>query len=287
MLIELKLSDPRLEPAYHITLISPRFINIGALTRPDGHLHIRVKELGIVPDEYENHCNAWRAFPQYVAEPLGRCVDGEWEIFVVRGIPHRSVPAGAVASGTSSLVSELVAFMNASSKSARVATPRESHTAMLRRIHERTNDLICAEIVAEWIAAEPLDELPHIQQHGDFVVNNLGLTDSGLCVFDWEDYGRIALPGFDLCTLLASDAKFDPDAMRNLIPRTGHGTNVYADLLDQACPKIGLTPETFLKLIPLYLVMFLDLKRDHQNYGNAIRHLLLTAIHAARTGAQI
>ena len=48
-------------------------------------------------------------------------------------------------------------------------------------------------------------------QHGDLVMNNLGLRPAGnLIIFDWEDFGAVALPGLDLFTLefsLEHDAK--------------------------------------------------------------------------------
>jgi hypothetical protein len=287
MLRERNLLGPEVEPAYSITLITPHILNISAFTSADNYYHVRVKEIGILPHEYENHCSARQAFPRYVPEPLGRRVSGEWDIFVVRGVPHRSVPAGSIAGGRGTLIPELVGFIDASSKGAKVARAPEPHTAALRRIHERTVDPVCAEIVTEWMASEQLDKLPHILQHGDFVVNNLGLADSRLVVFDWEDFGRIVLPGFDLCTVLASDAAFDRDALRAIITPARNGPDPYAELLDGACPAIGLTPEMFRKLIPLYLVIFLALKSDHQNYGGAIRQLVRTAIHGVRGGSEI
>ena len=47
-----------------------------------------------------------------------------------------------------------------------------------------------------------LQTLPPLPQHGDLVLNNLGLRpDRGLVVFDWEDYAATSLPGLDLFTL--------------------------------------------------------------------------------------
>ena len=34
--------------------------------------HIKIKEGGTFPAEYENYCNASKAFPRHVPEPLGR-----------------------------------------------------------------------------------------------------------------------------------------------------------------------------------------------------------------------
>ncbi len=38
--------------------------------------------------------------------------------------------------------------------------------------------------------------LPDQPQHGDLVINNMGLGASGLVNFDWEDFGRLNLLAF-------------------------------------------------------------------------------------------
>jgi thiamine kinase-like enzyme len=52
-----------------------------------------------------------------------------------------------------------------------------------------------------WVENVELRELPEVPQHGDFVHNNLGRARDTLYVFDWEDYGKVCLPGFDLAML--------------------------------------------------------------------------------------
>jgi hypothetical protein len=283
MLRDRRILDSRGEPVYSITLISQQILNISTFTSANSYLHVRVKELGILPDEYEKHCSAWRAFPDYVPEPLGRSVNGEWEIFVVRGIPHRSVLAGSIAVGKRGLIPQLARFIDESTIGARVANPVESHTNFLGRVLARTSDPVCSEIIADSIASKEIDKLPHVYQHGDFVVNNLGLAAAGLVVFDWEDFARIELAGFDLCTLIASDTAFDPNVLRQIMLCNGRAGERYSKLLNEACASIGLEPQMFRRLIPLYLAIFLDLKSDRQNYGPAIRQLVRKAIH--RVGA--
>lgn len=269
------------EPGFNISLISGDQLNLQAFTRSGAHFHTRVKQRGVVPAEYEKCCEGWRSFPQYAPEPLGRYFRDRWEIILVRGVSHRRVCLGDIASNRQGLIEELIAFFSASCEAGHVAQPVEPHRAFLRSVQERATDQNCAAIVNRWLAVDELDRLPHIAQHGDFAVNNLGLRDSGLVVFDWEDFGRVALPGFDLCTVVASDSGLNPERLRAVMQGAGPQSDLYQHLLQKACSVIGLTPELFRRLIPLYLAIFLDLKRD---YGEAIRVAVRKLIREVHVG---
>jgi hypothetical protein len=276
ILRERKLLEPGDEPGYNITLIGEHRINIAAFARSGAFFHVKVKECGHSPSEYSNYCNASRSFPKYVPEILGHDFRNAREVIVIRGIPHRHVPHGDLAADRHGLVREVISFVAASSAGARIATPVEPHQAFLRQVEACAADPVCAAIAREWIASRHLDGLPHIQQHGDFVMNNLGATRAGLVVFDWEDFGRVALPGLDLCTLVASDTGFSADQLRAIMRGDNRLAPAYAELIDRSCPLIGLTPQLFRQLIPLYLVIFLDLKR---RYGKAIGQVVGKLIH--------
>jgi len=259
------------EPSYSIALVSELVANIRASTHNGAFFHIRLKRVGDSPVEYANLCNAWQTFPRHAPEPLGQYFEDDWEIIVVRGIRHRLVSRGSVARDSHGVVREIVSFLEASGTGARVAEPVESHREFLQHVLERATDSTCAAIVREWITNGRLDVLPHIRQHCDFVIGNLGLTADGLVVFDWEDFGRIELPGFDLCTLLASDAGLDANRLFAIIRGGDQRVGAYAELLERGCPAIDMRPDLFRQLIPLYLVIFLDLKRA---YGKAIRGVI-------------
>lgn len=48
-------------------------------------------------------------------------------------------------------------------------------------------------------------ELPQLPQHGDFCVDNLLVRPDGrIVVIDWEEFGAVRLPAYDLLTLFAS-----------------------------------------------------------------------------------
>jgi hypothetical protein len=104
------------------------------------------------------------------------------------------------------------------------------------------------------------------RQHCDFVANNLGVAGSRLVVFDWEDFGRISLPGLDLCTLVVSCVNGDTDIV------LANGGSALANrcsiFVNPACAALDMDVSLFWRLVPLYLLTFLYLKNT---YGRDIR----------------
>lgn len=48
---------------------------------------------------------------------------------------------------------------------------------------------------------EPFN-FPKIPQHGDFFISNVLYNSGEICILDWEDFGQICIPGYDLYFLL-------------------------------------------------------------------------------------
>lgn len=123
-----------------------------------------------------------------------------------------------------------------------------------------------------------LPQLPALAQHGDLVINNLGLRNGRhLVVFDWEDFGSVALPGLDLFTLEYSFGQVAAWARAN---RKACDSSRVVDsaALEEA---LGLDPGTASRLrLPCALV-FRYLKR---NYGPEIQVRLDQYIRALASG---
>ena len=107
--------------------------------------------------------------------------------------------------------------------------------------------------------------LPAMPQHGDLVLNNLGLTaDGAVVVFDWEDFGMSSLPGLDLFTFELSMAA-DPTL---LLECRRHASVAAQRFTRQACAAMGIDVPTYEALTPVYALVFRFLKR---NYGPGVR----------------
>lgn len=100
-----------------------------------------------------------------------------------------------------------------------------------------------------------LSALPPTAQHGDLVVNNLGLSEQGrLVIFDWEDWGAIDLPGLDLFTMEFS---------------LGTLWTKRLEVRRSWCDALGIEEALYHELLPGYALVFRYLKR---NYGVSIQH---------------
>lgn len=112
---------------------------------------------------------------------------------------------------------------------------------------------------------QALQTLPPIPQHGDLVLNNLGLRpDRELVVFDWEDYDAVALPGLDLFTL-------DYSIRQDLNPRlVSELSTVSTRALDigRLAAALGLSRQLYEELKLSYALVFRYLKR---NYNAEVR----------------
>jgi len=272
---ELNLLDPGDEPVYDVAISSPAMYNIGAFTARGNFFHVKVKNIGHLPEEYRNCRNAWEAFPRYAPKPLGNYLRGGWEILVVRGIRHRALSSHGLKGSGREVRQEIVRYLRFAARTAPVLQPTEPHAAALGRLQARETDPACLSVLRQWLRSDALASLPCIRQHGDFVVNNLGTTGSGLVVFDWEDFGRVCLPGFDLCTLLASEVRFDPVQLRMMMDADGRFPAVYRELIEAGSAAAGVESGLFRRMMPLHLVVFLDMKRS---YGPAIVDRVKTAL---------
>jgi hypothetical protein len=100
--------------------------------------------------------------------------------------------------------------------------------------------------------------LPRNPQHGDLWTGNLGLADGRLVVFDWEDYGRLQIPGFDLHTLLAALPR----------PRSRGASERRRRFEAMAVGWCGLDAQGFDQLRPVHALAFRLLK---DRYGRSVR----------------
>lgn len=115
---------------------------------------------------------------------------------------------------------------------------------------------------------EMLKSFPVIPQHGDLAINNMAKACTGLVLFDWEDYGFVTVPGFDLCVLLASGCNFDLSELILQIENDIYKAN-QKSFLYPVIDGLGLHASQLLDLILIQLIIFYQLKTQ-LGYGSDV-----------------
>lgn len=125
-----------------------------------------------------------------------------------------------------------------------------------------------AALALRWLSGPAMNlarSLPDMPQHGDLVLNNVGVCGpKRIVLFDWEDFGVSSLPGLDLFTFELSLAD---DPAKLLEMRRAEVLSVSEHKV-AACRAIGMDLADFHALTPVYALVFRYLKR---NYGPWVR----------------
>jgi hypothetical protein len=125
-----------------------------------------------------------------------------------------------------------------------------------------------------------LKTLPALPQHGDLVINNLGLRPGReLVIFDWEDYGAVNLPGLDLFTL---ENSVHQDLARRSRYRSSQMSIPALDI-GRLCDALGLSQDLYRELRLGHALVFRYLKR---NYSSEVRAGLDLLINGLATGQE-
>ena len=256
---------------YQIGLTQGDTVWLDVFRRDGSYLHVKAAEFITLREEARVYADAFSRHGEYMPEPLGFTTFEGWELLISEGVEHRPLHPNplAHAAGASHVAREIWRYFAAASRAPRDDDPRHAHESLLARLRQTFRDSQLAPLVAQWSSDASLRELAAlgaVAQHGDFVANNLGMTRRGLRVFDWEDFGKVSLPGFDVCTLAVSFAnEIAPDVVMR---RDGPLASRVDAFVAPACKSIGIDLDVFWRLVPLYLLAFLHLK---QGYATAVR----------------
>lgn len=205
---------------------------------------------------------ASRCHPEQAPRFVGHHVQGSLEVLVSRAVQFRSVTAtmtksrrdaAAVKTGLLSYFARTRALAGAESA---------THARWLDEVegYFATHALHALAEPALHRLRLRLGELPATHQHGDLVVNNLGLGPAReLIVFDWEDFGVVALPGLDLFTL---EQAFEHEA--ELAAAKGQRSTPQRMLdVPGCCAAMGLPPGLYDELRLVYALIFRYIKRGY------------------------
>jgi hypothetical protein len=215
--------------------------------------------------EFENLCHAYARVPALVPRPLHFGLLGDAWTLWMQGVPgwrfsasERYPPAML-----RSLV-EAVAGMHNAFRSSGDGTEPDRHRRMVleplqtvarfgESVSVRTG---CADVTAK-CSAEWFNSIPVIPQHGDLFPSNVVTYGKRWSLLDWESFGKIDLPFYDLFTLLLS------------LLRTGGQTPEQWEsslktqaptLIEAYARRLGLSTAGVARLLPLALVNWFHLQ---------------------------
>jgi hypothetical protein len=264
---DLKLVGDGRRPRYNIVITKGASYVIEAHPGNDVFYHIKATEMDRenIRSCFEATRRARRVFDDFVPEPMACLRKGQWEVFVSEGVHFEPLRRDELLSSAGSRFKQVINLFSCESREARIpATVPHSRfliADVLGRIGRADLEAVIQPFLSGVLLGE-MDRLPHVCQHGDLVMNNLGVRREGLVVFDWEDFGRLTLPGVDVLTLLLSLTDFDGRLMRSIMKSSPAGGK-YQALLMGACQALAMDPTLFRRLVPLYLLEFLYLKYDY------------------------
>jgi len=270
-LSELGVLEPASHTRFQFGLTKGDTLWIDAYVDLRRYFHVKASEIVSLREEARIYADAAAWFAELMPRSLGYCIRDGWDIFVTEGVPHRQFFPDDVLNRrrATTWIPAVCRFFERSRLDPEGSARGEDCGRLLASLETAFKDTAFGSVLAPWTSGpgqRELEALGAIRQHCDFVPNNIGVTDSGLVVFDWEDFGKVSLPGLDLCTLVVSCVNGDFDAL------SANGGRALAErcstFVDPACRALGIDSSLFWRLMPLYLLTFLHLK---SGYGRDVR----------------
>lgn len=254
------------DKSIHLTHGTAQWMLLGRDGKPE--CFVKFSDRSSLGIEAARCAAAARRFPGLAPEYLGHASRGDLEVLVTRAVVFRAMNASLMRSRryTDVMGDGLELYFGQMRAHGRPASPRaawhEEYAAYYETHPARPLAMRCLDKLLSTLSAVSAQD-----QHGDLVVNNLGLSSNRkLAIFDWEDYGAVDVPGLDLFTLHISMA----DALRPPRPgaRAMPDPRAVGLDIDRMCRASGLPRRAYDELHLAYAFVFRFLKR---NYGPDIR----------------
>ena len=268
-LIDAGLAAPQSRLTYNVVLSTGDALSMEVNDPEHGWYHVKASRYRDLSEQFARYCLARARFQTRTPEPLAHVRLGGWSILMAHATDHRSVGAGDLAGApeSSRLGGDLIDFFAVARAHAPADSKEPSHEAFMSEVRTYLSAYpgISRKVLASLATLDRslLADIPHIPQHGDFVLNNLGRAHGRLLVFDWEDYDASRLAGFDIFMMSLSVAGMNESSAR-MIQQTEDPSGHPWSFAQDACVTSGLAYSTFRAAVPIYLLTFRYLK---QNYG--------------------
>ena len=229
--------------------------------KPARHIVVKVSKSADLEREFKCQAASYSALPEYVPEPLAFGASKGLFLIASRGVPHVRLTMRSIRRATDRLCEGIGEYVRRSTMAFANPEPSSQHPENLEKIVGDLQDLHLARVLRSHIRRVDLEQLrllPHARQHGDLVANNVGLASRTLVIFDWEDFGRVQLPGFDVALLLMSFLDFDAVRLKRWFERSE--PRELDKIVTTAAGNLGISRSMLWMWLPIYLAHFLHLK---------------------------
>jgi hypothetical protein len=242
-------------------------INIGrsfifeVFEKPSSYIVVKASKTADLQREFECQAASYSALPEYVPEPLAFGQAKGLFLLASRGVPHVRLTMRSVRDTAGRLCTGIGEYVRRSATAFANSEPHSEHAEELERVIGYLQEPELVTVLRSYIRQLDLEQLrllPHVRQHGDLVANNIGLTRRTLVIFDWEDFGRVQLPGFDIALLLMSLLDFDAIRLKHWFERKE--PRELDNIVTKAAGCLGINRSMLWMWLPMYLAHFLYLK---------------------------
>ncbi len=232
---------------------------------------VKIRESAEIEAEFAAMRLAHETMPEHVPRPLALHRARDRYLLVMEGVAHEPLIHHAVERHGAAIAEAMRRFIDgAASRFVAPGAPgdRGPHSATLARMIDSLDGPEAGALrrVVAGLDLAVLDRLAHVSQHGDLVMNNFGRAARGMIIFDWEDFGRVTLPGLDVALLICSCLRHDMARIERLF-ETGQPRHM-GEILAHFCAG-EIDRELFRRLLPVYYGTFQNLKRS-LGYGAEI-----------------
>jgi hypothetical protein len=256
--------------AYERSIYTSRGASLWMVLTRRGQPDTFVKFSDLVDLEQEStRCSeASRCFPEQAPQFLGFARAGALNVLATRAMEFEAVTVDNLGDGpvVSAVRTGLRQFFQ-QSRTLSVEPGSTRNRPWLEAMHAYYADHALSSLALPALSrlGQMMLSLRGTPQHGDLVMNNLGVRKNGvLAIFDWEDFGSIWLPGLDLFTLEYSFGQEEDWARQ----RGGPGVTRQALDVDEMLRSLGLSIDEMNHLRLPCALAFRYLKR---NYGPDIQ----------------
>lgn len=237
--------------------------SVQVLLENGGHLHLKISTGDSLKKEFETLKEVYAVLPKIVPKPLAFEKIGLNDVIISEGVKHRVLNKFDSFILKKNIIETFNTVNEAGFTYFLVNKPEKTHASRIRESVFTLDQLDIAQPLNEWLSVfdfSRLKNIPYIKQHGDLASNNVGVYKKDIYIFDWEDFGRVLLPGYDLFLFAFTFFKFNFDKMDFFI--SSKSNSFLNEILRRYFEKTGMDMHLFKKMYVAYIILFLCSKRD-------------------------